>query len=238
MNGRSPTTPPAAAWLRRIPPGWRRVLAREVVEPYYRDLQAFLASERRRYTILPDEREVFTALRLTPYSRVRVVLLGQDPYPTPGYAHGLCFSVKPGVPLPASLVNIFRELADDLGCRISNNGCLVPWARQGVLMLNTVLTVRAYQPGSHRGRGWEHFTDAIIRAVDARQAPVVFALWGRDARRKAELIDASRHRIVEAAHPSPNSARRGFFGSRPFSRINAALRALGLPEIDWQIPDL
>jgi uracil-DNA glycosylase len=181
---------------------------------------------------------VQTAFRLTPYERIRVVILGQDPYPGPGQAHGLAFSVKPGVAPPPSLLNIFKELASDVGCRIPNNGCLVPWARQGVLLLNAVLTVRAGQPGSHRGKGWELFTDAVIRLVNARRTPVVFVLWGRDARGKAPLIDRRRHAIVEGVHPSPMSAHMGFFGSRPFSRINRALRGFDHPQIDWQIPDL
>ncbi len=223
---------------RSIPAGWTRVLAGETSKSYYPKLQAFLARERQRHAVLPPEREVFSALALTPFARVNVVLLGQDPYPTPGEAHGLCFSVKPGIAPPPSLVNIFTELADDLGCRVPNNGHLVHWAKQGILMLNTVLTVRAHAPGSHRSRGWETFTDAVIRAVSAKPDPVVFVLWGRDAQRKRALIDATWHAIVEGAHPSPLSANSGFFGSRPFSKINAALRAAGKPEIDWQIPDL
>jgi uracil-DNA glycosylase len=201
-------------------------------------LRAFLAGERRRHVVLPPDREVFSALGLTPPDRTRVVILGQDPYPTPGQAHGLAFSVKPGIAPPPSLANIFKELAHDLGCRMPNNGYLVPWARQGVLLLNTVLTVRAHEPGSHRARGWETFTDAVIRAVAGGADPMVFILWGRDAQRKEALIDGRRHTIIEGAHPSPISADSGFFGSRPFSRANAALRAAGEPEIDWQIPDL
>lgn len=220
------------------PAGWKRLLADEVAKPYFQDLQRFLAEERRRYVVYPPEGEVQTAFRLTPYERIRVVILGQDPYPGPGQAHGLAFSVKPGVAPPPSLLNIFKELASDVGCRIPNNGCLVPWARQGVLLLNAVLTVRAGQPGSHRGKGWELFTDAVIRLVNARRTPVVFVLWGRDARGKAPLIDRRRHAIVEGVHPSPMSAHMGFFGSRPFSRINRALRGFDHPQIDWQIPDL
>ncbi len=213
-------------------------MASEVSEPYFQDLQQFLAEERRRHTVHPPEREVQTAFRLTPYDQVNVVILGQDPYPGANQAHGLAFSVKPGVPPPPSLLNIFKELASDLGCRIPNNGCLVPWARQGVLLLNTVLTVRAGQPASHRGKGWETFTDAVIRLVNAKEDAVVFVLWGRDARQKTLMIDAGRHVVVEGVHPSPMSANKGFFGSRPFSKINLALRRFGKPEIDWQIPDL
>lgn len=223
---------------RPIPAGWVRLLAGETSQPYYLKLQTFLGRERRRHVVLPPERDVFAALELTSFNRVNVVLLGQDPYPTPGQAHGLCFSVKPGIAPPPSLANIFKELADDLGCRIPNNGFLVPWARQGILMLNTVLTVRAHEPGSHRRRGWEIFTDSAIRAVNARRSPVVFVLWGRDAQGKEALIDGTRHVIIEGAHPSPMSAAGGFFGSRPFSKVNAALRAAGKPPIDWQLPDV
>lgn len=218
--------------------GWKHLMAAEVAKPYFRELQRFLAEERSRHVVYPPEPEVQTAFRLTPYERVRVVILGQDPYPGPGQAHGLAFSVKPGVPAPPSLLNIFKELAADLGCRIPNNGCLIPWAKQGVLLLNAVLTVRAGQPGSHRGKGWETFTDAVIRLVDAKPTPVVFVLWGRDARQKAALVDGQRHAIVTGVHPSPMSAHMGFFGSRPFSTINRALRGFDQPEIDWQIPDI
>ena len=227
-----------AVVARPIPAGWVRLLAGETSQPYYLKLQTFLARERRRHVVLPPERDVFAALELTPFNRVNVVLLGQDPYPTPGQAHGLCFSVKPGVAPPPSLVNIFKELAHDVGCRVPNNGYLVPWARQGILMLNTVLTVRAHEPGSHRSMGWETFTDVIIRAVGATPDPVVFVLWGQDAQRKTALIDTARHVIIEGAHPSPMSATRGFFGSRPFSKVNTALRAAGKPPIDWQLPDV
>ncbi len=223
--------------LRPVPAGWKQLLAPEVGQPYFRGLQEFLAEERRRHVVYPPEREVPNAFRLTPYEQVNVVILGQDPYPGPGQAHGLAFSVKPGVPPPPSLLNIFKELATDLGCRIPNNGSLVPWARQGVLLLNTVLTVRAGQPGSHRGRGWETFTDAVIRLVNMKADAVVFVLWGRDARQKTPLIDAGRHAIVTGVHPSPLSAHMGFFGSRPFSGINETLRRFGKPPVDWQIPD-
>jgi uracil-DNA glycosylase len=208
-----------------------------VTKPYYRALAAFVARERRRRAVFPPARQVYEALRLTPLNRVRVVLLGQDPYPGAGQANGLAFSVSPGAAVPPSLRNILKELRADLQIRLPNNGVLVPWARQGVLLLNTVLTVRAHEPGSHRRRGWERFTDAVIRAVSNGRPRVVFMLWGRDARRKTALIDLRRHVAVVAAHPSPLSASRGFLGTRPFSKVNAALRAAGEREIDWRIPD-
>jgi uracil-DNA glycosylase len=214
------------------------VLAGEIEQPYYQTLQAFLADERARHTVFPPEDEVFTALACTPYERVSVVLLGQDPYHDDGQAHGMAFSVRPGVPVPPSLLNTFKELRDDLGCRIPNNGYLVPWADQGVLLLNTVLTVRAHEANSHKGKGWERFTDTIIRAVSARPGPVVFLLWGGNAQKKEALIDAGRHVILKAPHPSPLSVYRGFFGSRPFSKTNEALKAMGKQEIEWQIPDI
>ena len=219
-----------------FPFGWRRVLADELKKPYYQKLQNFLKKERRNYTIFPPEDEVFSALKLTPYNKVKVLLLGQDPYHDDGQAHGLCFSVKPGVAPPPSLLNIYKELHDDLGIDISNSGCLTPWAKQGVLMLNAVLTVRAHAPGSHRNQGWEIFTDAIIAAINAKSEPMVFLLWGNYAKEKIKLIDRQRHLIIHSSHPSPLSAHNGFFGSKPFSKTNAALRQLGKPEIDWRIP--
>jgi uracil-DNA glycosylase len=188
--------------------------------------------------VFPPIPDVFNALKYTPYEEVKVFLLGQDPYHDDGQAHGLAFSVRPGIQPPPSLVNIFKELKSDVGCRIPNNGYLVPWAQQGVLLLNAVLTVRAHQPNSHKGQGWEQFTDAVIRAVGEKTDPVVFLLWGAYAQKKIDLIDTTRHVILKAPHPSPLSAKRGFFGSRPFSQANAALRASGRGEIDWQIPDL
>lgn len=217
---------------------WRPVLAAETQQPYWQKLQQFLRDERQKEKVYPPESEVFAALHLTPYEKVNVLILGQDPYHGPNQAHGLCFSVRPGVPPPPSLGNIFKELHDDLGCRIPNNGCLVPWAKQGVLLLNAVLTVRAFQANSHKDQGWETFTDAVIRAVSAKEDRVVFVLWGSYARKKKVLINTSRHVVIESAHPSPLSASSGFFGSRPFSKINAALREAGKPEIDWQLPDL
>ena len=220
-----------------IPTSWQPILASETEKPYYHKLQQFLAAERHDHTVFPPAPEVFTALELTPYQRANVLLLGQDPYHDDGQAHGLCFSVRPGVPPPPSLANMFRELKSDVGFRIPNNGYLVHWAEQGMLMLNAVLTVRAHQPNSHKNKGWETFTDAIIRAMNDKQSQVVFVLWGGYARKKISLIDTSRHVVIESAHPSPLSARNGFFGSRPFSRINTALRLAGQPEIDWQLPD-
>ena len=217
---------------------WRPVLIAETEKPYWKPLQQFVKAERQKYQVFPPDKEVFAALHLTPYEKVSVLILGQDPYHEVGQAHGLCFSVRPQVPLPRSVQNIYQELHDDLGCKIPNNGCLTPWAEQGVLLLNAVLTVRAHQANSHQGKGWENFTDAIIRTVSAKPDRVVFVLWGGYARKKAPLIDTSRHVIVQSAHPSPLSAANGFFGSRPFSKINRALHEAGKPEIDWQIPDL
>ncbi|HEU5374486.1 MAG TPA: uracil-DNA glycosylase [Ktedonobacteraceae bacterium] len=221
-----------------LPGTWHELLAGELEQPYFQKLAGFVDEERQNYTVYPPEPEVFSSLELTPYEQVRVLLLGQDPYHDANQAHGLCFSVRPGIKPPPSLVNMFKELRSDLGCRIPNNGYLVPWAKQGILMLNTVLTVRAHTPNSHKNHGWEKFTDAIIRKVNEKEQRVVFILWGGHAQKKRALIDTSRHSIVESAHPSPLSARNGFFGSKPFSAVNHALRAAGEPEIDWQIPDL
>jgi uracil-DNA glycosylase len=221
-----------------LPDGWQPLLADELEKPYFKKLQAFVDEERRAYTVFPPEQEVFSALELTPYAQVNVFLVGQDPYHDDNQAHGLAFSVRPGIKPPPSLRNIFLELRDDLGCRIPNNGYLVPWAKQGMLLLNTVLTVRAHEPNSHKNHGWEIFTDAVLRKVNEKPDPVVFVLWGAPAQKKIALIDTTRHTIVQSAHPSPLSARNGFLGSKPFSKINAALRAAGKPEIDWQLPDL
>lgn len=217
---------------------WRPILIAEIQKPYFQDLQRFVAEQRAQVTVFPPDEEVFAALHLTPVEQVKVLILGQDPYHDDGQAHGLCFSVRPGVATPPSLLNIFKELRSDLGCTMPNNGYLTHWAEQGVLLLNTVLTVQAHQANSHQGKGWETFTDAVIAAVNAKSDPVVFVLWGANARKKVALIDTSRHIVIESPHPSPLSAHRGFFGSRPFSRINAALLAAGKAEIDWQIPDL
>jgi uracil-DNA glycosylase len=215
---------------------WNPVLRAEFDKPYWAPLQAFVRTERERATVYPPPEDVFAALHLTPYAETKVLILGQDPYHGPRQAHGLCFSVRPGVTPPPSLVNIFTELHDDLGVPVPRHGCLDHWARQGVLLLNATLTVRAGQAGSHQGKGWEQFTDAVIRAVDAKDERVVFVLWGGYARRKRSLIDTTKHVIIESAHPSPLSARNGFFGSRPFSRANAALVEAGREPVDWALP--
>jgi uracil-DNA glycosylase len=220
-----------------LPEDWQELLADELEKPYFQQLYDFVLEERQKHTVFPPAKEVFSALRLTPYANVKVMLLGQDPYHDHNQAHGLCFSVRPGVTPPPSLRNIFKELHDDLGCSIPNNGYLVPWAEQGVLLLNAVLTVRAHEAASHANKGWETFTDAIIRKVSDKPDPVVFVLWGNYARKKKALIDKSRHVIIESAHPSPLSAKQ-FMGSRPFSKINDALRGFGKEEINWQLPNL
>ena len=212
---------------------WNPVLRSELAKPYWQELQRFVAEERARAEVYPGPDEVFAALHLTPYSEVKVLILGQDPYHGPGQAHGLCFSVRPGVPPPPSLVNILKELRDDLGIAPPDHGCLDVWARRGVLLLNATLTVRARQAASHQGKGWERFTDEVIRAVSAKPERVVFILWGASARKKRGLIDTTRHVIIESAHPSPLSAHNGFFGSRPFSRANAALSEAGREPVDW-----
>ena len=221
-----------------LPTSWQPHLAEETSKPYFKQLMAFVKEERQSQTIYPPEQEVFNALAHTPYDHVKVFLLGQDPYHDEGQAHGLCFSVRPGVKPPPSLVNIFKELKSDLGCKVPNNGCLTPWADQGVLLLNAVLTVRAHQPNSHKGKGWETFTDEVIKRVGEKTEPVVFILWGAYAQKKIALINTDRHIILKSVHPSPLSAKNGFFGSKPFSQTNAALKAAGRGEIDWQIPDV
>ena len=221
-----------------IPASWQALLAAEFEKPYFQKLQQFVDEERQNYSVFPPEQDVFSALNLTPYEYANVLLLGQDPYHDNNQAHGLCFSVRPGIKPPPSLVNIFKELHHDVDFRIPNNGYLVPWAQQGILMLNAVLTVRAHSANSHKNHGWETFTDAVISKVNAREDPVVFVLWGGYAQKKRNLIDTTRHKIVQSAHPSPLSAHNGFFGSRPFSAINNALREFGKPMIEWQLPDL
>jgi uracil-DNA glycosylase len=216
---------------------WNPVLRGEFAKPYWQQLQRYVADQRVRYTVFPPEPDVFAALHLTPYADTRVVILGQDPYHGPRQAHGLCFSVRPGVAIPPSLANIYKELHSDLGLAIPRHGNLEAWARQGVLLLNTTLTVRAGQAASHQGQGWETFTDEVLRTVNAKQERVVFILWGAAARKKKTLIDLSRHVVLESAHPSPLSAHNGFFGSRPFSRANAALEEAGLRQIDWSLPE-
>ncbi|MCR4803207.1 MAG: uracil-DNA glycosylase [Lachnospiraceae bacterium] len=217
---------------------WLAAVGDEFKKDYYKDLYQFVKKEYSENVIFPASEDIFNALHLTPLSKVKVVIIGQDPYHNVGQAHGLCFSVKPEVEIPPSLVNIYKELKDDLGCEIPDNGYLVKWAEQGVLMLNTVLTVRAHEAGSHQGKGWEHFTDAIIKAVNEVDRPVVFILWGRPARMKKKMLNNPKHLILEAPHPSPLSVYRGFFGSKPFSQTNAFLEANGVEPIDWQIPNI
>jgi uracil-DNA glycosylase len=214
---------------------WNPVLRDEFAKPYWAELQRFVAAERAEGPVYPSHDAVFAALHLTPYADVKVLILGQDPYHGAGQAHGLCFSVQPGVPPPPSLVNIFKELRDDLGIDPPDHGCLDRWARQGVLLLNATLTVRARQAASHQGKGWETFTDEVIRAVNEKPERVVFILWGASARKKRRLVDTSRHVIIESAHPSPLSAHNGFFGSKPFSRANQALVEAGREPVDWSL---
>ena len=217
---------------------WLTPLKPEFSKPYYAKLYQKVKEEYNTRRIYPPADDIFNAFSLTPLEKVKAVILGQDPYHGEGQAHGLCFSVKPDVEIPPSLVNIFQELHDDLGCYIPNNGYLVKWARQGVLMLNTVLTVRAHQPNSHRGIGWEEFTDAAIRILDRQDRSMVFILWGRPAQMKKAMLHNPRHLILESPHPSPLSAFRGFFGSRPFSKTNAFLEKNGLEPSHWQIENL
>lgn len=215
---------------------WNPLLRGEFAKPYWAELQRFVAEERSRAVVYPGPDDVFAALHRTPYADVRVLILGQDPYHGPGQAHGLCFSVRRGTPAPPSLVNVFKELHADLGCPIPDHGCLDAWAERGVLLLNAVLTVRARAAASHAGKGWESFTDEVIRVVNAKPERVVFLLWGGYARRKKALVDTSRHVVIESAHPSPLSAHNGFFGSRPFSRANAALVDAGREPVEWCLP--
>ncbi|MEH7107516.1 uracil-DNA glycosylase [Bacillus sp. JJ1764] len=217
---------------------WSPLLEGEFEKPYYQRLRGILKEEYQTRVIYPEQYDIFNALHLTPFHQTKVVIIGQDPYHGPGQAHGLSFSVKPGVGIPPSLQNIYKELKADLGCTIPNNGYLVKWAEQGVLMLNATLTVRAGTPNSHKDLGWDLFTDKVIETLNQRETPVVFILWGNFAQQKEQLITSPHHYIIKSPHPSPFSANRGFFGSRPFSRTNAILREIGLEEIDWQIPDL
>lgn len=217
---------------------WKELLMPELEKPYYKELRQFLIHEYRTTMVYPDMYSIFNAMHYTAYKDVKAVILGQDPYHEPGQAHGLSFSVQEGVEPPPSLINIFKELETDLGCHVPDNGCLIPWAKQGVLLLNTVLTVRAHQANSHQGRGWEQFTDHIIELLNDHEKPIVFILWGSPARRKRSMITNERHLIIESPHPSPLSAYRGFFGSRPFSRCNNFLKANGETPIDWQLPDI
>ncbi len=217
---------------------WLEPLKPEFSKPYYAKLYKKVKEEYETRLIFPPSEDIFNAFALTPLHEVKVVILGQDPYHGDGQAHGLCFSVKPEVEIPPSLVNIYQELRDDLGCYIPNNGYLTKWAKQGVLLLNTVLTVRAHQANSHRGIGWEEFTDAAIRILNQQDRPMVFILWGRPAQMKKVMLDNPNHLILEAPHPSPLSAYRGFFGSRPFSKTNVFLQQHGLEPIDWQIENI
>lgn len=214
---------------------WNPILRGEFGKPYWIQLQDFVTAERSQFTVRPPADRVFAALHLTPYATTRVMILGQDPYHGPDQAHGLCFSVKPGVRTPPSLANIHKELSGDLGLQIPDHGNLENWAGQGVLLLNATLTVRAGQAGSHQGKGWETFTDEVIGAVSSKADHVVFILWGAYARKKKPLIDHSRHTIIESPHPSPLSAHNGFLGSKPFSRTNRALVANGQAAIDWSL---
>lgn len=217
---------------------WNQALAEEFKKPYYKKLYLTVKEEYASKKIFPASEDVFNAFAFTPLDQVKVVILGQDPYHNDGQAHGLCFSVKPEVDIPPSLVNIYKELQDDLGCRIPNNGYLEKWAKQGVMMLNTVLTVRAHQANSHKGIGWEEFTDAAIRVLNEQDRPMVFLLWGRPAQNKKVLLNNPKHLILEAPHPSPLSSYRGFFGCKHFSKTNEFLQSHGLEPIDWQIEDI
>ncbi|MDD6036779.1 MAG: uracil-DNA glycosylase [Lachnospiraceae bacterium] len=217
---------------------WLPAISEEFKKPYYMQLYQFVKEEYSKTVVFPPSDEIFSALHLTPLSKVKVVIIGQDPYHNVGQAHGLCFSVRPEVDIPPSLVNIYKELQSDCGCRIPNNGYLVKWAEQGVLLLNTVLTVRAHQANSHQGKGWEQFTDAIIQAVNAQNRPIVYLLWGRPAQSKMSMLNNPKHKVLTAPHPSPLSAHRGFFGCRHFSQANAFLQENGLEPIDWQIEDV
>lgn len=217
---------------------WANFLNEELGKDYYKRMRRFLIEEYRTRVIYPDMYDIFNALHLTDYPDVKAVILGQDPYHGPNQAHGLSFSVKPGVAIPPSLVNIYKELKEDLGCYIPNNGYLVKWAKEGVLLLNTVLTVRRGRANSHRNIGWEIFTNRIISLLNEREDPIVFILWGNNARSKKKFISKDWHYIIESVHPSPLSAHRGFFGSKPFSKTNNFLKSIGKEPIDWQIENI
>ena len=217
---------------------WNEALKPEYGKEYYRKLFQFVGAEYATTQVFPPKEEIFSALSETPLEQVKCVIIGQDPYHEPGQAHGLCFSVRPGVDVPPSLVNIYKELHEDLGCYIPNNGYLTKWADQGVLLLNAVLTVRAHAANSHQGKGWEEFTDACIRAVNEQDRPVVFLLWGSYAGKKAAMLNNPKHLVLKAPHPSPLSAYRGFFGCRHFSKANEFLTSHGETPIDWQIENI
>ncbi|WP_433946832.1 uracil-DNA glycosylase [Paenibacillus sp. SN-8-1] len=214
---------------------WDDILREEMSKPYFKELMRWLDEEYKEHVVYPPREFLFQALKLTSYSDTKVVILGQDPYHGPGQAHGLSFSVLPGVKIPPSLRNIYKEMASDLGVPVPHTGTLTHWAEQGVLLLNNVLTVREGQAGSHHGKGWELFTSAIVEALNKRADPLVFILWGAPAQKKGAIVDQSRHEVIVSAHPSPLAARRGFFGSRPFSRTNEFLKKQGKPQINWQL---
>lgn len=217
---------------------WLEEIGEEFHKKYYVDLYQFVEAEYSNHLVFPSADDIFNAFHFTPLKEVKVVIIGQDPYHNENQAHGLCFSVKPEVKVPPSLVNIYKELESDLGCKIPNNGYLTKWAKQGVLMLNTVLTVRAHQANSHQGKGWEQFTDSVIEAVNGQDRPIVYILWGAPAQRKKKMLNNKKHLILEAPHPSPLSSYRGFFGSKPFSKTNDFLIKNDLEPIDWQIEDV
>jgi uracil-DNA glycosylase len=218
----------------QIESSWKEVLNDEFAKSYFAELKEFLLEEREKYTVFPPGGLIFNAFRLTSFDNVKVVILGQDPYHGTGQAHGLCFSVPQGIPAPPSLVNIFKEIEKDLGIPVPNHGCLENWAKQGVLLLNATLTVRANQPGSHQRKGWESFTNSVIQKLSEKRVGLVFLLWGKFAQEKEALIDIKKHYILKAAHPSPYSAYSGFFGCRHFSKTNEILRKHGIDEIDWK----
>jgi uracil-DNA glycosylase len=217
---------------------WFDLLRKEFEKDYYKNLMKILKVEYDEKTIYPSKTEIFSSLNLTPFENTKVVIIGQDPYHGENQAHGLSFSVKPGVKIPPSLRNIYKELHEDIGCSTPNHGSLTKWAKEGVLLLNTVLTVRAGTPNSHKDIGWEHFTNRVIETLNERALPVVFILWGKHAQEKIKFINTTKHYIIQSPHPSPFSARRGFFNSRPFSRANMYLKDHGIEPIDWQIPSL
>ncbi len=217
---------------------WEPLLAPEFEKEYYCKLADFLKEEYSTHVVYPKAEDIFSALEYTSYENTKVVILGQDPYHGPNQAHGLSFSVQPGIKTPPSLLNMYKELRDEYGYEIPNNGYLVKWAEQGVLLLNTVLTVRQGEANSHKGKGWEHFTDRVIELLNEREKPIIFILWGRHAQAKKKLITNTKHHIIESVHPSPLSARRGFFGSKPYSKVNTILANMGEREIDWEIPNL
>ena len=216
---------------------WQRLLADEFEKEYFQDLFKFIDQEYEETTVYPPKELIFSAFEHTPYEEVKVVILGQDPYHGANQSHGLAFSVQKGVKIPPSLRNMYKELASDLNIPPASHGNLISWADQGVLLLNTVLTVREGEAYSHRKQGWEQFTDRVIEVLNAREEPIIFVLWGKPAQQKAAMIDTQKHVIIQSFHPSPLSASRGFFGSKPFSKVNNALKKLGKEPIDWQIPE-